>query len=257
MKLQQKETLDALHERGTEINASIAEQFSRFGDLLSLKQDNERLLLQNARLLSRVMLQSTALQDTRNLQNIVIRDSTVIGRFKIARIVDRRFNARENVLVINAGSLQGIEKDMTVLTPDGLVGRVIAVSKNYARILPVINNNFKVSVVSDCTSTFGILSWKGGDEHIAHVEHIPISSRLRLNELMVTSDYSTFAIRGIPVGRIVHIEKDKLFYDIDVRLAVDFSSISYVLISPTKPPQEKIEVISGEIEQKQQQVPAR
>ena len=254
MKLQQKETISAIREKETEINSSIAEQLSKFHELLTLKQDNERLMLQNARLLAQVVSQKTAMQDSKNLQRLLLRDSAAtISKFRIARIVDRRFTAQENVLIINAGSLQGIEKDMTVLTPDGLVGRVIFVSKNYAKVLPVINDDFKVSVVSDSTNTFGILSWQGGDERLAHVDHVPISSPLKLQETMVTSDYSTFAIRGIPVGKIVRIVKGRLFYTIDVRLAVDFSSLSYVLVSPVKVSAEKIKIINSGTDQEEQQ----
>jgi rod shape-determining protein MreC len=108
--------------------------------------------------------------------------------------------------------------------------------------MPVINTDFKVSVVSDSSNCMGLLSWNGGKEFIAQVEHIPISSHLKLNEKMVTSDFSTFSIRGIPVGRVVRITPDKLFYTVDVRLAVDFSSLTQVLIAPLKIEPEKVKI---------------
>lgn len=251
IQLQREETLHAIRELGMEANASIAELFSKFSGFLALKQENEHLLLQNARFFSQVMRQRTALLDAKNLDAVISRDTAGTGRFRIARVIDRRFSSKENVLFINAGSLQGVTRDMAVVTPDGLVGRITFVSRNYAKVLPVINDHFMVSVVSDSTNTFGVLSWKGGNERIAQVEHVPISSALRNGEQMLTSDYSTFALRGIPVGRVIRVRKDKLFYKIDVQLDVDFSSLSYVLISPARSPHEKIEVISGEAEQQE------
>ena len=245
IQLQRKETLDAIRAKGMEINAFIAEQFSGFSSLLTLRQDNDRLLLQNARLFSRLIQIQPALQDAKVLAALNSRNPERYGNFLVARIVDRRFSSKENMLVINAGSLQGISKDMTVLTPDGLVGRIIFVTDNYSRVLPVINANFKASVISDSTNTLGILTWDGGDEHIAHFDHVPISSNLQKGELLSTSDYSTFALRGIPVGRIAKITKDKLFCNIDVHLAVDFSSLSHVLVSRAKPPMEKLGIIEN------------
>ena len=246
MQLQRKETLDAILTNGMAFNAAVSEQLTSVSDIFNLRDENDRLLLQNARLFSRVISEETALRDTRNLNDLLKRDSTRTGRFFVARIVDRRFSPQDNMLVINAGSRNGIEKDMSVLTPEGLVGRVTAVSQNYARVMPVINDDFKVSVVSDSSSTLGVLAWKGGNECMAHLENIPTSSRLKVGERLTTSDHSTFAIRGIPVGRVVRISGSKLFSDVDVRLSVDFSSLSYVLVSSARPSREKLEIMNEE-----------
>lgn len=246
MQLQRKENLDAIRSRGQEINASISEQISSLIGILTLRHENERLMLQNARLFSRLMQVQSALQDAKIVATLNSRTPEQYRNFLVARIVDRRFSSKENMLVINAGLLQGVSKDMTVLTPDGLVGRVTFVSDNYSRVLPVINDGFKASVISDSTNTLGILSWEGGDESTAHLEHVPISTTLRKGELLMTSDYSTFALRGVPVGRVVRITKDKLFCNIDVRLEVDFSSLSQVLVSRAKPPMEKIGIIDND-----------
>lgn len=247
MQLQRKETLDAIRTQGLSVNASIAEQFSAIGDLFTLRQYNEHLLLQNARLFSRVMRQDTALRDAANQKALTANDSThAYSRYVVARVVDRRFSLIDNTLVINAGSRRGVDKDMAVLTPDGLVGRVTRVTENYSKVMPVINKGFKVSVVSDSSNTLGVLSWNGGNEMLAHMENVPASSRLKVGERLTTSDHSTFAVRGIPVGRVVRISGNKLFSDIDVRLFVDFSSLSYVLVSPDKPSPEKLEIMNDD-----------
>ncbi|NTU94151.1 MAG: rod shape-determining protein MreC [Chlorobiaceae bacterium] len=247
MQLQRKETLEAIRTQGLTVNASVAERLSSIGGLFALQEYNEHLLLQNARLFSRVMRQETVLRDARDRNILTAKDSTrAYGRFFVARIVDRRFSLTDNMLVINAGWRQGIDKDMAVLTPDGLVGRVTRVSENYAKVMPVINKRFKVSVVSDSSSTYGVLSWNRGSETVAHMENVPASSHLKVGERITTSDHSTFAIRGIPIGRVIRISGNKLFSDIDVRLFVDYSSLSYVLVSPDKPSAEKLEIISEE-----------
>jgi rod shape-determining protein MreC len=246
MQLQRKETLEAIRERGIAANAAVAEQLMNFSSIFTQKEDNERLMLQNARLFSQVMHQQEELRDLKAMNAAVTGDPAWARQCIIARIVDRRFSPTDNMLIIDAGSSKGIAKDMTVLTPDGLVGRITTVSRNYAKILPVINDDFMVSVVSDSTRTFGILSWSGGDERVAHLEHVPVSSNLKVGERLTTSDYSTFALRGIPVGQVVRMTKDKLFYNVDVRLAVDFSSLSHVLVSPAKPSEEKIEFMDEE-----------
>lgn len=205
----------------------------------------------NTNLLAKVLNLEAVTTDERNRRKILA-DSTInASKFIMAKVVGRKFSDRENMLLINAGWRNGVRKDMTVLTPEGLVGRVTAVSEHYAKVMPVIHSDFKVCVVSDNSNSIGILSWNGGREFVAQMEHVSISSGLKLHEEIVTSDISTFSIRNIPVGRVERIIPDKLFYRVDVRLAVDFSSLTQVLIAPLKIDPEKVAMSSDNISSEQ------
>ncbi len=246
IRLEQDDVQGTLHNGGLEFSAAINEQLMQFSSLFTLKRENERLMRVNTDLLSRVLTLETSALDERSRKKILADTTFNASGFIMARVVDRKFSDRENMLVIDAGWRKGVKKDMTVLVPEGLVGRVTAVSENYARVMPVIHPDFKVIAVADSCGSMGILSWSGGREFIAQIEHIPISSRIKLNERLVTSDFSTFSIRGIPVGRVVRMKPDNLFYDVDVRLAVDFSNLTLVLVAPLKINQEKISIMGDE-----------
>lgn len=249
IRFEQDDMLSKIRSGGTELQASINEKISSYGYLLNLRGENERLLKINAEMLSRTLRSETALRNEK-ARRALLADSTFdTSGYIIARVIDRKFSSRENMLLIDAGKDRGIRPDMTVLTPHGLVGRVVFVSRHYAGVMPVIHSDFKVSVMSDRSSALGILSWNGGAEHLARIEHIPISSPLKKGELMLTTDFSTFAPSGIPVGRIVRIKPDKLFYDITVRLAVDFSTLTHVLVAPAKKDPEKIEMLESVLPQ--------
>ncbi len=244
IKLQNDNTFLKLRTSGVEFSAAINEKLVNLTRLLNVHKENERLMRVNRDMLSKVINIETLVGDERNRHKILTDSTFNASGFTMARVVDRKFSERENMLVINAGWKNGIKKDMTVLVPEGLVGRVTAVSEHYAKVMPLIHTDFKVSVVSDSSNSMGILSWNGGSESLAQVEHIPLSSHIKLHERIVTSDFSTFSIRGIPVGRIVRIKPDKLFYSIDVRLGVDFSSLTQVLIAPLKIEPEKVAIMS-------------
>ncbi len=242
MKLEREDAFSKLQTSGIEFGAGVNEKLINLTSLLNVDKENQRLMLVNRDLLMKVLNHETTAVDDRNRRKILDSPTFNASGFTMARVVDRKFSERENMLVINAGWSNGIKKDMTVLVPEGLVGRVISVSEHYARVMPLIHTDFKVSVVSDSSNCTGILSWSGGAESVAQIEHIPISSHLKLNERMLTSDFSTFAIRGIPVGKVVRIKPDKLFYSIDIRLAVDFSSLTQVLVAPLKIEPEKVAI---------------
>ena len=239
MRLQQDDVQAVLHSERSEFSSAVNEQLMKFGTLFTMKKENERLMRVNTDLLARVLTLETSAFDERNQQKILADTTLNASGFIMARVVDRKFSDRENMLLIDAGWRKGIKKDMTVLVPEGLVGRVTSVSENYARVMPVIHPDFKVIVVADSCGSMGVLTWSGGKEFLAQVDHIPISSRLKLNERLVTADFSTFSIRGLPVGRVVRLKPDNLFYAVDIRLAVDFSTLTQVLVAPLKINQEK------------------
>ena len=243
IKFQDDDLLTKLRNNGMEVSAYITDKMMSYSYVLNLKEENDRLMRINTELLSRILNTETTALDERTRQKILADTTLNASKFIMARVVNRKFSDRENMLLINAGWRDGIKKEMTVLTPEGLVGRVSTVSEHFAKVMPVINADFKVSVVSGSSNSMGLLSWNGGNESIAQVEHIPISSNLKLNEQILTSDFSTFASRGIPVGKVVRIQPDKLFYTVEVKLAVDFSSLTHVLIAPLKIEDEKIEMI--------------
>ncbi len=236
-------SLKSLMSRGTELRAALSQGLSDISLYINLKKENEKLTLQNSALLADVIVKGNALRDTATVNRAVHFMENSPVKLIPARVVERRFNTRENVLVINAGSRQGIEKDMAVLTPDGLVGRVIQVSYNYAKVMPVIHSEFSVSVVSDSNNTHGILSWNGGEEQTAQMHYVPLSSTIHESEKIYTADFSTFALQGIPIGKVVEVIPEKQFYKINVRLGVNFSTLTYVLVAEKTTDPEKVELM--------------
>ncbi len=236
-------SLRNLLSRGTELRATLSRGLSDLQLYFNLKKENEKLARQNSTLLADVIVKRNSLRDTNTLNQMAdfIENSPV--RLIPARVVERRFNTKENVLIINAGSNQEVRKDMAVLTPDGLVGRIIRVSNNYAKVMPVIHSEFSVSVVSDSNNTHGILKWNGNEEQVAQMHYVPLSSSILEKEMIHTADFSTFALQGIPVGKVVNVIPEKQFYRINIRLGVDFSSLNYVLVAEKTTDPEKVEIM--------------
>jgi rod shape-determining protein MreC len=252
IKLQNIDMLSQLRQNSSEFEAFISDRLMSYSSFWNLKNENEKLLQVNAELLAENLSLQTASRDL-DARKKLLSDSTVnVQGFKIARVVDRKFSSTENSMVIDAGSNDGIRPDMSVLTPEGLVGRIVFVSKHYAKVMPIIHPDFKVSVISDKSGATGLLSWNGGKEHIAQIEHIPLSSHIALNETILTTDFSTFSPRGVPLGKVIRIKPDKLFYTIDIWLAVDFSSLTHVLIAPLKVDAEKEEMINHSVLEEKQ-----
>ncbi len=243
IRLQSEDALNALRSGSIEISAFLSEKVTGIGEFFRMHDENERLMQINATLVSKVISLESAVNDAANRKKILADTTISASKYIMAKVVGRKFSDRENMILIDAGRNQGIRPNMTVLTPEGLVGRITYVSAHYSKVLPLIHNDFKVIVTSNTTNTMGILSWSGGHEDIAQLEHIPVSSPVKINERMSTSEFSTFSTPGIPVGRVISLKPDKLFYDAQVKLAVDFSTLTHVLVAPLRIEPEKIQVL--------------
>ncbi len=205
------------------ITASIQEKWSAITDYTKLKRVNDSLSAENERLLN-------------NLERYRRDDIPSIERsgyeYISAKVVSATVNRKQNYITINKGKSHGVEPEMGVIGPDGLVGIVVSVSDKYSSVLPVINPESRISVKLEKNNYFGSLSWNGKNVNKATLSEIPGYIGLKEGDRIVTSGYSAIFPDGVPVGKIQSFEKDPStdFYEITVVLFTDFNNLSYVYV---------------------------
>jgi rod shape-determining protein MreC len=162
-----------------------------------------------------------------------------------ARVVNNSVTKRNNYITINRGRLHGVQPEMAVISESGIVGIVLNVSDHYATVLSFLNNNCKISAKLERSQAFGSLVWDGKDPRIARLldvnKHVPIE----VNDLIITSNYSTIFPEGIPIGRVIEhsLDAGDNFHTIKVELFTDFSTLStvYVINNLFKKEQQELE----------------
>lgn len=130
-------------------------------------------------------------------------------------------------LVLYAGEEVGV--DQAVVAPEGVVGRVISVSGPYAKVQLLTDRSATLGAMVRRTRRQGIV--RGGEQGLLELDFIPLRSDVGVGDLVVTAGIDGIYPRSIPVGRILRVEKgDELFYDIEVRPAVDFGRLDRVYV---------------------------
>jgi len=170
--------------------------------------------------------------------HVVIRDSvndTVTRQqytFIAAQVVSNSVVNQKNFLTLNKGTNEGIQQDMAVIGPRGIVGIVYAVTDHYATVMSVLNIDYKVSANIRRTNDFGSLIWEGDDYKHARLLEIPYHVNLRKGDTIVTNGFSNVYPAGIPIGVISKFSKstEENFYDIDVELSTNFKNVEHVYI---------------------------
>jgi rod shape-determining protein MreC len=179
----------------------------------------------------------------RRLYGELTSDTTVLERqemaflsqFKLipAKVVSNSLYKKDNLITIDRGRADGVEKDMGVACGLGVVGVVYQASDHYAVVIPVLNvTSSRVSCAIRGRGYFGFLQWYGGDPTVAYVEDIPRHARFKRGDWVETSGYSSIFPPGILVGRIENIynSADGLSYRLKVRLTTDFGCLRDVCV---------------------------
>ena len=212
---------------------------------MHLAESNKDLLDENA--LLRYQLQELRSRDTLfEALNTDSLDNSSRYEFIVASVVNNSVHLKNNYITINKGSLDGIQKDMGVISSTGVVGTVLNVSPNFSTIKSLLHKTEKISVSIDSTSSaFGSLVWGDNTEsRFAMVRDIPNHVKLYVGQPIYTSGFSSKFPKGIKVGYIVQtdIVSGGSFKDVRILLTTKFEKLTHVYIVKDKLAKEKVEL---------------
>jgi rod shape-determining protein MreC len=144
-------------------------------------------------------------------------------------------------VIIDKGKNAGLKWDMPVVNASGVVGRIVSVSNNYAKVLLIIDQNSAVDCLTQRSRDRGMV--KGTSGQICKMDYMAKSSDAVVGGLIITSGLGGVFPKGLPVGKITDVKEGegKLFKEIDVMPSVDFSKLEEVLVIQSTNPREKEE----------------
>jgi rod shape-determining protein MreC len=149
-----------------------------------------------------------------------------------AKVTNNSTNRLQNYITLNKGRRDGVRVDMGVISDEGVVGIVKTVSDKYSVVIPVLNEKLKINCKFKKNNYSGPLEWTGEDYRFARLDDIARHVEFSLGDTLITSGYANNLPEGIPVGTIDNfkIKESDAYYNIKVKLAVNFRTLSYVKI---------------------------
>lgn len=159
-------------------------------------------------------------------------DSVAHFEFIVADVINNSVHHAHNYLTVDKGTNDGVRPEMGVIDHSGVVGTVSAVGPHYARVISLLNPNFRLSCKIKSSENFGSLVWDGIDPSEALLEELPRHTVFEPGDTVVTSGYSAVFPAGLPVGTIMPDKRDhkENFFTLRVKLFADFSRLSNVQI---------------------------
>ena len=204
--------------------SSIYKYRNSLSDYLALKETNDYLIEENAKLHARL----------KNNEHFI--DSTLLLDKKFnyiaAKVINNSVKKRNNFMTLDKGRRNGIKHGMGVITNQGAIGIVHSVSENYALVISLLHQKSAIGVFLKKNMHTGILTWKGFDYRSATISDLPIHIPLNIGDTIITNSYSNIYPSGINIGAIAEFdnENDDGFYNINVKLFEDFNNLRYVYV---------------------------
>ena len=137
-------------------------------------------------------------------------------------------------IIINVGSAQGVREKDVVYNAQGVVGQVIARDRFTSRVLLLTDRQASIGAMVSRTTAKGMVQGTGENEQDREckMSYLNFGADVREGDLVVTSGESRIFPRGLVIGRVLRVKKDKTYSSMtaDIDPAVSFDRISAVYV---------------------------
>ena len=165
---------------------------------------------------------------------------TLHKRVVAAEVIGRDPSPWFKTIIINKGSREGVERGMPVVIPEGIAGLVTDVSKTYAKILLIVDQNSAVDALIQRNRARGII--KGEPTGRLLLQFVQRKHDIHVGDVVVSSGLDGVFPKGIRIGYVHEVDRPDagIFQQLAVTPYADFEKLEEVLV--VLDPPEKIEI---------------
>ncbi|MEX2325097.1 MAG: rod shape-determining protein MreC [Nitriliruptoraceae bacterium] len=214
----------------------IGGAFRNVQEMFTLRVENQRLRETNADLRERRRTLTDLERENRELRRLLNMQERGSFETVTARAVALAPSSFEWTITIDAGSVDGVERNMPVVNGDGLVGRVVQVMPRSSRVLLAIDPSFFAAARTARTAEVGSIEGRGGDPMV--MRPLDPNADITQGDEIVTSAYQGGVFpAGVPIGIVADVGDPaaRLAREVTVRPFVDFTRLHHVLVVLSAP----------------------
>jgi rod shape-determining protein MreC len=217
---------------------NIRGTWSHYFALQNTSRENEQLRRENDALKLQVnQLQSKAAEADRLAALLNFRQTQHNVPMLAARVIGTSADTASQTIYLDRGERDGIRRNMGVITPDGVVGKVIESYRDTAQVLLLTD---KDSGVGAMLAESRIQSPAGGTgEPLLAMKYIPTDDTVNMGEHVVTSGMDRIFPRDLPVGVVTEIKTGRPFQQVRLRPAANLQRLEEVIVLLTLHPLEQ------------------
>lgn len=200
-------------------------------DLARLRQRNSEMEVEVSRMQTEIIVLKQQISETRVLSALV--DFARVqpeNRYLAASVIGRDPSPFLDYVIINRGSDDGLRRGMPVVTQQGLVGRIAAVTADAARVQLITDPASNINVKLEPSRAQAVIRGEVSGE--ISLAMIPQSAQVEIGDLILTSGLGGNYPTNILIGQVTGVRRREtdLFQSASVQPVVDFNQLEIVLI---------------------------
>jgi rod shape-determining protein MreC len=222
-------------QRGTmAIFDGVRGMWSGYVALQEVQQENTALKQELQTLQVRLQQERAEAQRTDNLRQLLeLRERAQLDTVA-AEVIAGAANTDFRTVTIDKGTSEQLATDMAVISPAGVVGRVILPSRRASMVQLLIDRNAAAGALIERTRVQGVVVGIG--DGLLRMQYVPGTADVKTGDLVVTSGIDGIYPKGFVIGTIDHADRGiGAYHEIVIRPAVDFTRLEEVLIVRTPP----------------------
>jgi len=194
-----------------------------------MRAENERLQDENTTLrMEQVRMVQDASQAQR-LQALLKFKQQFITDTVAAQVIGTSGSEQSRLLYIDKGSDDGIKGDMAVITPAGVVGKIVRVLPGTAQVLEINDQTSGIGAILEKSRLQGIL--KGAPSGDSMLHYIMSDEKVEVGEQLLTSGGDRIFPKGLPVGTVISVNPgNDMFLNIRIKPAARLDRVEEVLV---------------------------
>ena len=208
--------------------------WSGYVALQQVQEENNTLKQEMASLQVRLQQERAEAQRTDNLRQLLeLRERAQLDT-AAAEVIAGAASPDFKTVTIDKGTSDDLATDMAVISPAGVVGRVILPSRRASKVQLLIDRNAAAGALIERTRVQGVVAGIG--DGLLRMQYVPGTADVKTGDLVVTSGIDGIYPKGFVIGTIDHADRGAgAYHEIVIRPAVDFSRLEEVLIVRTPP----------------------
>ncbi len=223
------ELVTPLQRAVTWMGASVHNGWVGYVDLRHARAENDQFRQELARLrLSNQELQSKALEQQRLEKLLTFREAYPEVPMLAAEVIGANADASSLTLYINRGQNDGLRRDMGVITPDGVVGKILEVYPGTAQVLLISDKESGVGAMLSDSRTHGVV--KGQGQSQLRFDYVVNDENIANGTAVVTSGDDQIFPKDLPIGTVTAAEVGNPFKVIYLKPAVRLDRLEEVLV---------------------------
>jgi len=197
--------------------------------LVGVREENQKLQAENQKLQMQIQKQDEAIREAARLRGYLNLTETGVGTMVAARVIGRDPSRSLQTVTIDKGQSHGVKLNDSVITPQGVVGRIISVGRSSAVVQLITDTQSAVAAILRESRVQALFKGTGGKD--LELDYIDDDSGIQVGNEVITSGLDQIYPKGLPLGIVKSVNPGgEEFKLVIAQPTADLSRLEEVLV---------------------------